>query len=121
MGSLQNEKRAVATPEQILSTPPAAETPPAAIATEITPPTPAPKPDSVDADLAEAKRAAEALKKPKTPEFEVRFVKNVNPHEKITFKDGTTFRFPGALYRCKDPEQADKITAVADQFGIVLQ
>ncbi len=99
-------RRPIADPVAIL-TPPAPEptTPPA---------------DDVAADLKEAEAAKQAALKAE-PKFEVRFVKNINPHEKIIFKDGTKFRFPQQLYRCTDPEQAAKIKEVAEHYGIVLQ
>ena len=49
------------------------------------------------------------------------FVKNTNPHERINFKDKTTFVFPGQLYYCKDYEIAVQILEVADQYGIVVR
>lgn len=109
MGQLENSatgRRAIADPVAIL-TPPVAPPPP-------------PATDDVAEDLrqAEAAKLAAANQEKK---IEVRFVKNINPREQITFKDGTKFRFPAQLYRCTDPEQAAKIKEVADYYGIVLQ
>ncbi len=110
MGQIENAqtgRRAIADPVAILTPEPE--------------PTPAPPAtDDVAADLKAAEAAKKALANPEK-KFEVRFVKNTNPHELIIFKDGTKFRFPKALYRCEDPGQAAKIKEVAEQYGIVLQ
>ena len=55
------------------------------------------------------------------PAVPIHFVKNINPLERIVFKDKTTFRFPRSLYVCEDPVMAAKILEVADQFNIVIQ
>jgi len=49
------------------------------------------------------------------------FVKNINPREKIVFTDGSTFRFPTALFPTKDSELAAKIIAVSEKYNIVIQ
>jgi len=51
----------------------------------------------------------------------IRFVKNTNPRERITFEDGTKFVFPGQSYLCQDFEIATQILKVADRYSIVIQ
>lgn len=48
-----------------------------------------------------------------------RFVKNLNPHETIIFKNGEKYCWPGKLFETKDPILAEKILAVAETFNIV--
>lgn len=52
---------------------------------------------------------------------EIRFVKNLNPRERLVLKDGSRFTFPGQFYICKDPDLARKILEIADSHNIVIQ
>lgn len=118
---LASSPRKVAPPEEILATPGSLDIDPGV---KENPPAAAPLTE-VDNDLAEAQRNKDRFEK-KTPPaaggFEpVRFVKNIHPLQIITFKDGTTFRFPNTLFVCDDPALAEKISAVASQYHIVLQ
>lgn len=49
------------------------------------------------------------------------FVKNIHPGEKLDLGDGEEFVFPSVLFRTQDPVLAEKILAIAEQHGIVLQ
>lgn len=104
LGSVAAHHRQIADPASILANEGAPAQGAPAMETPTTPPPAALKP-------------SEPL-----PFTEVRFVKNIHPQEKITFKDGkSTFRFPKPLFVCKDKELADKILEVADQYNIVIQ
>ena len=55
------------------------------------------------------------------PGIVYRFVKNINPGEKIRFRDGSTFKFPAAKFVTSDPVMAEKISAVGAVYNIVQQ
>lgn len=101
MGEFVTSRRAVATPESILAND-APTSKGGSTMVEETPATPPIAPKSA-------------------PVLPIHFVKNINPLERITFKDKTTFRFPRSLYICEDPVMAAKILEVADQYNIVIQ
>ena len=46
------------------------------------------------------------------------FVKNVNPKEKIKFKNGEHFVFPSGLFVTADPKMAEQIREVSDMYMI---
>ena len=55
------------------------------------------------------------------PKALYRFVKNINPKEKIRFRDGTTFQFPSAKFATSDKELAAKLVSVGATYNIVEQ
>ena len=104
MGAIVTNRRAIATPESILANTGAA--------------------DQIDGAMQEKTATAtleQPSEQPKEIPKEVRFVKNLFPGERITFKDGTTFRFPQSLFVCSDPALIAKILEVADRYYIVTQ
>lgn len=89
-------KEIVAAEEAVLPNPPVAETEPA-------------KAGTPNAESA------------KVPVKAVHFVKNINPHEKIIFKDKSEFCFGNTLLVTADEALIEKISAVATQYGICTQ
>lgn len=97
--TLTGLKRPIASPESILAN--------------------GPEPVQGSAEMSETPPTPPVV--PQATPAVVKFVKNINPSEKIVFKDKTTFRFPRPLFVCDDPKLIEKILEVADQYNIVQQ
>lgn len=70
--------------------------------------------------LAATVGASVAVLEEKAPEKTIwNFVKNLNPKEKIKFKDGSFFVFPASNFVTADKALAEKIRKVSEPYNIV--
>lgn len=70
---------------------------------------------------ATAPAVSEAERPTATAKGLYRFVKNINPNEKIRFPDGTEFQFKGPKFVTSDLSLAEKLIAVGNVYNIVQQ